>query len=67
MPASEACPEHGVPYPCPVSILGHWSIEDGEDGWYVVRPWDNGRCGPFSEDDASRMLPLLKREYGDGV
>lgn len=57
------CPEHGVAYPCPVPIDGHWHIEDGGDGWYVVRPFDQGRVGPFTEDDAADMLPLLKLRY----
>jgi hypothetical protein len=59
------CPDHGVPYPCPVPIQGHWLIEDGEQGWYVVRPFGQGRCGPFTEEEAMRQLPLLKAEYGE--
>ena len=38
-------------------------IEDGDEGWYVVRPYDQGRCGPFTEDEASAMLPILKVRY----
>lgn len=57
------CHEHGVPYPCPVPVDGHWMIEDSADGWYVVRPFDEGRCGPFSEDEAERQLPLLQKLY----
>jgi hypothetical protein len=57
------CPEHGMAYPCPVPIQGHWMIEDGDDGWYVVRPWDQGRCGPFSEEEAGQMLPILQARY----
>lgn len=57
------CPEHGVPIPCPVPINGHWMIEDGDEGWYVVRPFGDGRCGPFTEAEASRMLPILQEQY----
>ena len=59
------CPDHGIAYPCPVSIRGHWLIEHGEEGWYVIRPWDCGRVGPFAEGEASNMLPLLRAQYGD--
>jgi hypothetical protein len=61
---ARTCLEHGIPYPCPVSIVGHWAIEDGTDGWYVVRPWDQGRCGPFTEAEAAAQLPILQRLYG---
>ena len=57
------CPEHNVPYPCAQPIWAHWIIEDGEDGWYVVRPLDQGRVGPFTEDEAARQLPILREEY----
>lgn len=58
------CPDHGVPYPCPVPINGHYLVEDGGDGWYVVRPYDLGRCGPFTEEEADRQLPVLRELYG---
>lgn len=60
------CPDHGVPFPCDVPIEGHWHLEDGEGGWYVVRPFDRGRVGPFeSEEVAARMLPVLQTRYGE--
>lgn len=59
----DRCPEHGEPFPCSQPIWAHWIIEDGEDGWYVVRPMDQGRVGPFTEDEASAMLPTLRAAY----
>lgn len=46
-----------------IPIYGHWHIEDDVDGWYVVRPYGEGRCGPFTEDEASRQLPILREQY----
>ena len=45
----------------PIDI--QWHIEDGEGGWYVVRPFGEGRCGPFTEDEAERRLPELQEQY----
>jgi len=45
------------------SIFSQWMIEDDIDGWYVVRPYNQGRCGPFTEEEASRQLPILKERY----
>jgi hypothetical protein len=61
--SGERCPEHREAYPCSQPIWAHWIIEDGEDGWYVVRPFGQGRCGPFSEEEAARRKPELMREY----
>ena len=55
------CPEHGVPYPCPVPASEHWLIEDREDGWYVVKG-EEAR-GPYSEDEASKRLPGFAARY----
>lgn len=49
--------------PCPVSVTGHWLVEDDTDGWYVVRPNDQGRVGPMTEEEACRMLPILRAVY----
>lgn len=59
----EKCPDHDIPYPCPVGIEGHWLLEDSDEDWYVVRPWDAGRVGPFTEEEAGKMLPLLRERY----
>lgn len=58
------CPDHGVPYPCPEPINAHYLVEDGDDGWYVVRPFGLGRCGPFTEEEAAARLPELRETYG---
>jgi hypothetical protein len=44
-------------------IYGQWHIEDGEGGWYVVRPYGDGRCGPFTEGEAFREMSRLRAEY----
>ena len=49
------------------SIVDQWHIMDGgapgqTDGWYVVRP-GGGLCGPFTEEEAERQLPLLRSAY----
>lgn len=53
----------------PLTITKMWLIEDRSapgrtDGWFVVRP-GGGECGPFTEDEASRMLPILQQRYPD--
>jgi len=51
-----------VPYPCPVPIAEHWHIADldgGGAGWYVVSP--SGKTwGPYTEDEAGRLLDKLR-------
>jgi hypothetical protein len=52
-------------------IAEHWHIEDRSedgrsDGWYVIRP-GGGECGPFTEDEASRMLPILQERHPTGT
>lgn len=50
-------------------ITEEWTIADGwiEGGkppndWYIVRP-DGEYAGPFSEEEAERLLPEFKRRY----
>jgi len=47
------------------SIWDQWHIADGwakDDGWYIVRP-DGEYAGPFTEDEASKLLPMFKKTY----
>ena len=49
------------------SIHDQWHIADGwvqDNGWYIVRP-DGEYAGPFTEDEAARLLPEFKKRYGE--
>ena len=50
-------------------ITEEWIISDGwidggkpPNDWYIVRP-DGEYAGPFSEEEAARLLPEFKRRY----
>ena len=50
-------------------IADGWASTDGYEGpndWYIVRP-DGEYAGPFSEEEAARLLPEFKRLYGRGA
>ena len=49
------------------SIFSQWMIEDGAEGWYVVRPWDAGRVGPFTEEEAAAEKVRLQALYPMGA
>lgn len=45
---------------------GEWAVEQGRDGWYVVRPFGLGCHGPYaSERGAQRALVVLRTRAGD--